>query len=222
MCRGQKAIGSWSAAMNEGYDFLALADWRRRVGQMYADVRRAPEAGRVIAWHEWRAARNELFRNHSQSPLDEGQRARFKGLAYYPYDPAWRIQAVFESDNGGQAYDYQLGADGDFTMRRVGWVTLDAAGIEGRLGVYWIEGYGGGLFLPFKDATGGGETYGGGRYLYDTIKGADLGADGDGFLLDFNYAYNPSCAYSSHFSCPLPPRENRLTAPIRAGEKDFK
>ena len=76
------------------------------------------------------------------------------------------------------------------------------------LAVYWLEGYGGGLWLPFADATSGASTYGGGRYLYDTIKGADLGVSERAIVLDFNYAYNPSCAYDERWSCPLsPPRE---------------
>ena len=90
-----------------------------------------------------------------------------------------------------------------------------------RLNLYWIEGYGGGLFLPFADATNDRETYGGGRYLYDTIKGADLGLTATEILLDFNYAYNPSCAYDARWVCPLPLAENRLPLAVRAGERVF-
>jgi len=89
----------------------------------------------------------------------------------------------------------------------------------GELVVYWIAGYGGGVFLPFADATSGKETYGGGRYLLDGIKGADLGMKGDKIVLDFNFAYNPSCAYSPRWSCPLAPPHNRLRSPVRGGEK---
>ncbi|MDH5246403.1 MAG: DUF1684 domain-containing protein, partial [Betaproteobacteria bacterium] len=74
-------------------------------------------------------------------------------------------------------------------------------------------------WLPFSDATGGSETYGGGRYLYDTIKGADLGIDGSAIVLDFNFAYNPSCAYDARWSCPLSPSENRLPYAVPAGER---
>ena len=84
-----------------------------------------------------------------------------------------------------------------------------------------MEGYGGGLFLPFLDETNTNETYGGGRYLYDTIKGADLGTNGSTLVLDFNFAYNPSCAYDDRWTCPLAPRENRLSFPVQAGEKSF-
>ena len=104
--------------------------------------------------------------------------------------------------------------------------------------MYWIDVYGGGLFLPFRDATCPDESYGGGRYLFDTVKGNDFlrldvsdaaAAAGDqvsGYLgglviLDFNYAYNPSCAYDERWVCPLAPNENRLPVPIRAGERKF-
>ena len=87
------------------------------------------------------------------------------------------------------------------------------------LELFWLEAYGGGLFLPFRDATGGSETYGGGRYLLDTIKGADLGAEEGRLVLDFNFAYNPSCAYDPKWACPLSPPANRLPVAVRAGEK---
>jgi hypothetical protein len=85
--------------------------------------------------------------------------------------------------------------------------------------VYWIAVYGGGVFIPFRDATSGHESYGAGRYLLDTIKGADLGGRGERLMLDFNYAYNPSCAYDPRWSCPLAPPANWLPVPIRAGER---
>jgi uncharacterized protein (DUF1684 family) len=89
------------------------------------------------------------------------------------------------------------------------------------LSVFWVMGYGGGIFLPFRDQTYQKETYGGGRYLLDTIKHADLGGDSSGLVIDFNYAYNPSCAYNPRWVCPLSPIENRLSVPIRAGELNF-
>lgn len=202
-------------------DLLNLVDWRRQVTRMYVDVRRAPTAGRVIAWNEWRAARNDLFKRHQQSPLSAGQRARFRGLDYYPYDDAWRIEASIGPDKNSNSYDYELGPDGRLTMKRIGWLVFRIGQKESRLGLFWIEGYGGGLFLPFKDATNSHESHGGGRYLYDTIKGVDLGATSDRILIDFNYAYNPSCAYHSRWVCPLPPPENSLPFAISAGEKRF-
>jgi uncharacterized protein (DUF1684 family) len=87
------------------------------------------------------------------------------------------------------------------------------------LELFWLEAYAGGLFLPFRDATSGRETYGAGRYLLDTVKGADLGASDGRLLLDFNFAYNPSCSYDPRWSCPLAPPPNRLAIPVRMGER---
>ena len=87
------------------------------------------------------------------------------------------------------------------------------------LDLYWLDGYGGGIFLSFADATSGRETYGACRYLLDTVKGADLGEEGGRLVLDFNFAYNPSCAYDPRWVCPLAPPGNRLAVPIRAGER---
>ena len=96
---------------------------------------------------------------------------------------------------------------------------LEAA-LKAELTVYWVEGYGGGLFIPFKDLTSGAQTYGGGRYLVDAIKGADLGLTETGALiLDFNFAYSPSCAWTPDFVCPLSPPENTLPTAIEAGEE---
>ena len=119
-----------------------------------------------------------------------------------------------EIDTGGE--------DGVVRYRRAG--RLDTP--FGPLTLFWIEAYGGGLFLPFRDATAGGDSYGGGRYLTDTVKGTfgrglTLAADGGEATLDFNYAYNPSCAYNSRWACPLAPPENRLSEAVAAGELAF-
>ena len=87
------------------------------------------------------------------------------------------------------------------------------------LALFWLDAYGGGVFLPFADATRGRETYGGGRYLLDTVKGADLGEEDGRLVLDFNFAYNPSCSYDPRWVCPLSPPENRLPVAVRAGEQ---
>jgi len=104
---------------------------------------------------------------------------------------------------------------------RVGVLATDG----GPLSLWWIAAYGGGLVLPLRDGTSGRETYGGGRYLTDTAKGTygrGLRLLGNGRIrLDFNYAYNPSCAYDSRWACPLAPRENWLTGPVRAGELGY-
>ena len=110
-------------------------------------------------------------------------------------------------------------ADGRFEMTRVGTARLELSGQPCALGLYWVEGYGGGLFVSFRDATSGTETYGAGRYLLDTVKGTDLGLDGGRLVLDFNLAYQPSCSYDPTWACPLAPPENRLPVAVRAGER---
>ena len=108
------------------------------------------------------------------------------------------------------------------SFRRIGSLEIPFAGHGARtLSLFWMEGYSGGLFLPFRDATSGKETYAAGRYLLDTAKSADLGGDQErgSLVLDFNFAYQPSCAFDPRWACPLAPPENRLDLPIRAGER---
>jgi uncharacterized protein (DUF1684 family) len=153
------------------------------------------------------------------------RRATFTGLAYWPYDPAARVvaqfqaEAVAESARPPQSDAHANGREVAFT--RIGTLRFELQGQRLELGAHWIEGYAGGLFVPFRDATSGLETYGGGRYLLDTIKSADLGSDlaSGTLVLDFNYAYHPSCAYDPRWPCPLAPPENRLGLPIRLGER---
>jgi uncharacterized protein (DUF1684 family) len=202
-------------------DPISLAHWRRTVAELYAAVRRAEDGERACAQEAFRAARDELFRRHPQSPLDQPSRQAFTSLEYYPYDPAWRLIGVIDTDVGHVTQSVDLAADGPLRYTRVAQVRFVYADQLAELSVYWIEGYGGGLFLPFLDQTNTNETYGGGRYLYDTIKGADLGIQGNTLVLDFNYAYNPSCAYDYQWTCPLAPKENRLPFPVRAGETSF-
>jgi uncharacterized protein (DUF1684 family) len=122
-----------------------------------------------------------------------------------------------ETDVEPARLEVPTGTDGVVPFRRLG--TADLPGL-GRLDVWWLASYGGGVFVPVRDALAGTETYGGGRYLLDTVKGADLGGDvRDGVLvLDLNFAYNPSCAYDPAWACPLAPPGNVLAAPVRAGE----
>ena len=198
-------------------DALALLDWKRRVFALYADARSDPLPRR--SWHGWVTERDRLFREHPQTPLDEDAKASFAGLAYYPYDPEARVVGAVEAASGELE---QLSTSGQAPIGffRIGRVTFTLAGTEQALPLYWLDAYGGGLFLPFTDATTGVETYGGGRYLLDTVKGADLGATGADLNLDFNYAYNPSCSYNARWHCPLAPAQSRLSAPVRAGERE--
>ena len=193
---------------------LDLLDWRRTVFAMYAAVRAGAEGDPEGTLAAFREARERLIREHPQSPIRPDKRAAFKGLEHWAYDPAMRVQAVVEPTERDRLIAHSL--DGDpYTLDRIGRVRLPF----GELEVYWIQVYGGGVFIPFRDATSGSESYGAGRYLLDTIKGADLGGEGDRLVLDFNYAYNPSCAYDPRWSCPLAPAPNWLQVPVRAGER---
>ena len=193
---------------------MTLLDWRRRVAAMYAEVRASAERDPVGAAGRFRADRDRLFRDHPESPLPPEARGDFQGIQYWPYDPAMRFEADVETLPAEPVTATSLSGDA-YRLDRIGRVRLPIGDLE----VYWIAVYGGGVFLPFRDATSGSETYGAGRYLLDTIKGADLGGSGDRLVLDFNYAYHPSCAYDPRWSCPLAPPANRLAIPVRAGER---
>jgi hypothetical protein len=192
---------------------LSLLDWRRRVAALYAAARNTadPETG----WRLWRDGRDELFATHPDSPLDATARATFAGLPFAPYDPALRFEAALEPARP-QRLEVPTAGDGVVPFERIGTVTL---GHLGGIDVWWLAGYGGGVFLPLRDGTAGQGTYGGGRYLLDTVKGADLGGSGGRLVVDLNYAYHPSCTYDPRWSCPLAPEGNRLAAPVEAGEQ---
>lgn len=190
---------------------LDLADWRERVARLYLSD--ADLAG-------FRSGRDALFSDHPQSPIPADERPGFTGLRYFPPNPDAVVDAPLRPASGEMEIDTG-GADGVVRYRRVA-----IAGTPwGPLTLWWIEAYGGGLFLPFRDGTCGTESYGGGRYLTDTVKGTFgrgvIVLPGGRVRLDFNYAYNPSCAYSAAWLCPLAPEENRLAAPIRAGELTY-
>jgi uncharacterized protein len=197
-------------------DALSLLDWKRRVLALYAEVRAASDP--AAAWTSWCETRDELFRTHVQSPLPEEERASFAGVPYFDYDPALRMLATVED---AEPEHREIAASGDETIAftRVGRAVFALGGEELALETYWLDGYGGGVFLPFRDATSGRETYGAGRYLLDTVKGADLGAEDGHLVLDFNFAYNPSCSYDPRWVCPLAPPPNRLAVAVRGGER---
>ena len=197
-------------------DELTLLDWKRRIFDLYASIRADPDPER--AWGAWRATRDGLFRSHPQSPIPREERDSFAGLPFFDYDPASRVLAAVEP---AESVLREIATSGEepYTFRRFARARFELAGEERTLDMFWLEGYGGGVFVSFADATSGRETYGACRYLLDTVKGADLG-DLDGRLvLDFNFAYNPSCSYDPRWVCPLAPPENRLPVPVRAGER---
>jgi uncharacterized protein (DUF1684 family) len=191
-------------------DELLLLDWKRRIFELYAEIRVDPSP--QDAWRRWRAVREELFRSHPQSPSQDAR------PAYFDYDPSFRVYGAVEpaervrreiATSGEEPYSFTRFARTRFTLD----------GDEQTLDLYWLDGYGGGVFLSFADATSGRETYGACRYLLDTVKGADLGERGGELVIDFNFSYNPSCAYDPRWVCPLAPPGNRLAVPVRAGER---
>ncbi len=195
---------------------MALLDWKRRVTQLYAGIRSEPDP--ETAWRTWRHTRTALFREHTQSPLPVVERSTYAGPHLYPYDPAWRALATVEAVEPVR-FELATSTTEVMAFRRWARAHFQIGGADLSLELYWLEGYGGGLFLPFADTTSGGETYGAGRYLLDTIKGADLGAQDDRLVLDFNFSYQPSCSYDSRWTCPLAPAGNRLALAVEAGEK---
>lgn len=221
---------------------LELADWRRQIADLYAAVRTLAATDVDSALELWRATRERLFREHPQSPVPADQRAAFWSR-HYPADPSLRFEVAVTADEasadavpppaglGGLAGLGQLGsslamdlpvsAGGTMSFSRIGQVAIPFAEGTRTLGVYWMAGYAGGIFLPFRDATSGTETYAAGRYLLDSAKSADLGGDAERgtLVLDFNFAFQPSCAFDPKWACPLAPPENRLDIPIRAGER---
>jgi uncharacterized protein len=196
--------------------YVELADYRRRVHDMYAAARAG--GGSVAAWEAWRAARDHLFATHRQSALEPGDRLTFSGLAYHPHDPTARVDGRIHSA-APLTMEIAHSAAGTTRFVRIGTVAFELAGATHTLDLYWLDAYGGGLFLPFRDRTAATTSYGGGRYLLDTVKGADLGGAGSALVLDFNYAYHPSCVYSPRWSCPLAPPGNRIDAAVTAGER---
>ena len=164
---------------------------------------------------EFRSEKDEFFALDPDSPLTPEQRREFRGLAYFPEDPSLRIDAELDTDvNRDEEIVMQMTTGGVQTYRRAGVVGFEVDGRTARITLYESEGMEA-LFVPFRDATSGTETYGAGRYLE-----VDPPADGR-VVVDFNIAYNPYCCYNESWSCPIPPRENWLDVPIRAGEKEF-
>ena len=200
--------------------FLDLSDYRRSIAELYAYIRNSEDPPEE-RWNLYRRVRDELFRSHPQSALSQSQQSVFPGLRYYPYDPAYRFILPVDTGVEPEMIEVALEEDGLTRLKRFGKVHFDVQGQRVFLSLFWIVGYGGGIFLPFRDLTNQNGTYGGGRYLLDTIKGADLGQEGGRLVFDFNFAYNPSCAYNPRWVCPLAPPENALPVPIYAGELDF-
>jgi uncharacterized protein (DUF1684 family) len=193
-----------------------LLDWRRRVAEMYAAVR--AQADPAIGHQVWQARRDALLRSHPQTPLKPDDPLRTSGVPVWPYDPALRWELPIEPVDDGELRLVDSANDGEIRMRHIGRLHLPAP-IDGSLDCWWLEQYGGGLFVPLKDGTAGRTTYGAGRYLIDTAKGADLGGRDGRIVVDLNFAYHPSCRYDDKWQCPLAPPGNVVSAPVEAGER---
>jgi uncharacterized protein (DUF1684 family) len=217
--------------MTSQTDVLAIADWRRHIAELYAEVRRSSATDTAAAHATWRAEREALYRGHPASPVPIAERDGFRAL-HWPYDDAWRLTATVEdaavpaigTPAPGGAFpsiSFIPASLGEAPpLELAGHMALALPGGTVRLPVLQLLEYAGGLFLPFGDATNGGATYGAGRYLLDTAKGADLGVTANGALiLDFNFAYQPSCAFDPRWACPLAPPEARLAIALEAGER---
>lgn len=168
-----------------------------------------------------RHEKDYFFKEDHQSPIPHALRHGFQGLAYFPPDPKFRVRAKLNNDPNPQRIVLATSKGVPRDMVRHGIFEFEIEGAAQRLAAYKSVPQPGphheseSLFVPFRDATSGKETYGAARYL-------DIEEErGDEYVIDFNLAYNPYCAYSDDYVCPFPPRENWLSIPIRAGEKDF-
>ena len=159
-------------------------------------------------------AKDEFMRSHPQSPIPEEERDQFQGLSYYPYNPDLNLHLPLDRDVSQEPVTMETSTGDQTELHPAGKVRFEVEGEPAELTIYADED--GELFLPLRDATSGKETYGAGRYL-DPEPGED-----DTVNLDFNYLYNPYCAYNEAYSCPLPPMVNWLRVPLRAGEKIYK
>lgn len=162
---------------------------------------------------EFRAEKDDFFRNYPQSPLTPQQQRDFSGLNYFPENEALRLEVEVERMFEQQPMQMQTSTGGVQTYVRYGKFKFEVEGQPAELTIYQNEN---GYFLPFVDSLAGQETYPAGRYLEPEP------LPGERFLVDFNIAYNPYCAYNEMWSCPITPAENRLKVPIRAGEKLFE
>lgn len=166
---------------------------------------------------EFRAEKDAFFRDDPRSPLMPGQRASFEGLSYFSENEALVIRGslVTEGVDRDARIVMQTTTGEEQVYRRAGIVRFEVDGEPTQMTLYASDDMHE-LFLPFRDATSGKETYGAGRYLEVELPGPN-----GRVVIDLNYAYNPYCAYNASWSCPIPPGENWLTVPIRAGERSF-
>lgn len=161
----------------------------------------------------FRAEKDDFFARHPQSPLTAEQKRGFKGLHYFPENPALRLEVDVETSQTWETILIDTTGGQPQSYRRFGKFKFTVDGQPAELTIYKNQN---GFFLPFVDSLAGKETYPAGRYLEPEK------LPNGKFLVDFNLAYNPYCAYNEKWSCPITPAENRLKIAIRAGEKIFE
>ena len=217
-------MAHWQQGDASATDRLWLADWRRQMAALQAEVRAIAATDPAVALGHWRTVRERLYREHPQSPVSPDARERFQAH-HFEHDPALRFTVAIEPapPPAPGAFDLRLPNSGSDSpaFSRIGRVQVPFPIGPRGLSVFWMAGYAGGLFIPFRDATNGTETYAAGRYLVDAAKSADLGGDpaAGTLILDFNFAFQPSCAFDPRWACPLAPPENRLDIAVHAGER---
>ena len=195
------------SVLNSRARLRGLPDLNRHMGQGFeAEIASA------------RREKDAYFRGDPDSPIPSSQRSRFKGLNYYPPDPAYKIPATLERFEKPDQVKIVTSKGSPQPYVKYGALIFELQEKNLKLFVYKSteDPFSRSLFVPFSDATSGNETYNSGRYLDLEEQG------GDDYDLDFNMAYNPYCAYNEDYICPIPPRENRLTVKILAGEKNYK
>ena len=165
---------------------------------------------------DFRREKDQFFRTHQTSPLTPSQKRSFQGLHYYPENSALRFHLPLDANIAHDTIVMETSTGDTQSYTRAGKITFAVDGQDATLFVYASDDNPHQFFLPFRDATSGKETYGAGRYLETELE------DDGTVLVDFNLAYNPYCAYNEQWSCPIPPVENWLKAPITAGEMAFE
>lgn len=191
---------------------FAVLDWRRKVHAIYSAVRLEPDPARGHAF--WVEQRDQLLKTHPASPVPAVIRDSYVGADVVDYDPQLRYTVSVAPAESPDVREVPTGTDGVVRFERAGVVDLPGVGT---LDLWWLLGYGGGYFLPIRDSDP--RSYGGGRYILDTVKGADLGGDADGLVVDLNFAYQPSCAYDPAWACPLAGPGNTVDVAVLVGEK---
>ena len=161
-----------------------------------------------------REEKNKVFASDPQSPLTPEQKMNFDGLRYFPENHFLRFEQAVDFFANQETIKMQTSSGSLQSFLKVGLFKFSVESQPAVLTLY--RGEEGEYFLPFKDALAGKETYAAGRYVEPISLGENL------FMIDFNFAYNPYCAYNDRWTCPLPPAENRLAIPIRAGEKIYQ